>query len=273
MPQVVPEPVRPSQARTPPGMPVSPIRSHVVTVPGRYQPPPREWSMFPGAAHGYGARPAPYATGYPWPNLTQPFQPPQPGPTGITQGRYAPPVAAPYTTGLPSVSTRRRDRKLKASDMGEFNGQGVTLFVQRITSMVNRYGHDAVLEIADDFPNAQVRVDSGSQAVVGTVRRLLVASCIRRQDHRTHSPTHLLRRFLSVWRTRRRAVPVPGRVLGQGLTLTRAHRGILVEPSHYTAVEAQNADRIHRLRCRTDKRRFYRLVNPEWRIERFLIES
>ncbi|OAP60172.1 hypothetical protein AYL99_05174 [Fonsecaea erecta] len=62
-------------------------------------------------------------------------------------------------------------------------------------------------------------------------------------------------------------------VLGQGLTLTRAHRGILVEPSHHAAVEAQNADRTHRLGSRTDKCRFYRLVNPASRIERFLIES
>ncbi|ETI26604.1 hypothetical protein G647_10418 [Cladophialophora carrionii CBS 160.54] len=62
-------------------------------------------------------------------------------------------------------------------------------------------------------------------------------------------------------------------IIGQGLTLTRSHRTILMEPSRHAAVEAQNADRTHRLGSQTDKCRFYRFVNPASGIERFLVES
>ncbi|KIW62943.1 hypothetical protein, variant [Phialophora macrospora] len=62
-------------------------------------------------------------------------------------------------------------------------------------------------------------------------------------------------------------------ILGQGLTLTRAHRLILMEPSHHAAVEAQNADRTHRLGSQTDVCRFYRFVNPSSAVEKFLVKS
>jgi SNF2 family DNA or RNA helicase len=61
------------------------------------------------------------------------------------------------------------------------------------------------------------------------------------------------------------------RILGQGVTLTRAHRLILMEPSHHAAVEAQNADRTHRLGSMTDRCRFYRFLNPDSRLERMLV--
>lgn len=46
-----------------------------------------------------------------------------------------------------------------------------------------------------------------------------------------------------------------------------------MEPSHHAAVEAQNADRIHRLGSQTDKCRFYRFVNPDSSVEHFLVEA
>lgn len=63
------------------------------------------------------------------------------------------------------------------------------------------------------------------------------------------------------------------RILGQGLTLNKANRLVLMEPSWHAAVEAQLADRVYRIGSRTDRCWFYRLVNPESSLERLLIKD
>lgn len=59
-------------------------------------------------------------------------------------------------------------------------------------------------------------------------------------------------------------------IIGQGWTLHRAHRLILMEPSHHAAVEEQNAERVHRLGSKTDRCWFYRLVNRDSAFEKIL---
>ncbi|KIW14405.1 hypothetical protein PV08_07187 [Exophiala spinifera] len=62
-------------------------------------------------------------------------------------------------------------------------------------------------------------------------------------------------------------------IMGQGLTLHRAHRVLLMEPSRHFAVECQNADRVHRLGVKTDVCYFYRLVNTNSCTEAALVVS
>lgn len=61
-------------------------------------------------------------------------------------------------------------------------------------------------------------------------------------------------------------------ILGQGWTLHRAQRLILMEPSHHAAVEEQNAERVHRLGSKTDRCYFYRMVNEDSSFEKVLVE-
>jgi hypothetical protein len=60
-------------------------------------------------------------------------------------------------------------------------------------------------------------------------------------------------------------------ILGQGVTLNRAHRLILMEPCYHAAVEAQVADRVHRLGSMTDKCWYYRFINTESELEELMI--
>jgi len=60
-------------------------------------------------------------------------------------------------------------------------------------------------------------------------------------------------------------------ILGQGLTLNRAHRLVLMEPSLHAGVEKQIADRVHRLGSQTDRCSFYRLINPDSALEELLV--
>lgn len=61
------------------------------------------------------------------------------------------------------------------------------------------------------------------------------------------------------------------RILGQGITLHRAFRLVLMEPSRHAAVEAQASKRIHRIGTEADKCWIYRLINPSSRIEALLV--
>lgn len=63
------------------------------------------------------------------------------------------------------------------------------------------------------------------------------------------------------------------RIMGQGLTLNKANRLVLVEPGRHAAVEAQIADRVHRIGSQTDRCWFYRLVNPDSALEKLLIQD
>lgn len=60
-------------------------------------------------------------------------------------------------------------------------------------------------------------------------------------------------------------------VLGQGITLNRANRLVLMEPLLHSSVEDQVAKRIHRIGSRTDRSWFYRLVNSASSVERLLV--
>ncbi|KAL2424154.1 hypothetical protein ABEF95_003171 [Exophiala dermatitidis] len=62
-------------------------------------------------------------------------------------------------------------------------------------------------------------------------------------------------------------------ILGQGVTLNRAHRVVLMEPSRHGSVEDQNADRVHRLGIKSDRCFVYRLVNQQSQVETLLVES
>jgi hypothetical protein len=96
----------------------------------RYQPPPREASLYP---HQHGTYPR--------------YSPPRRSPP---RPRYEPyqSRSPPQTQTQRSPPRGRYSRRLKPTDIGEYNGvSSVALFVQRITSMVNRYGRDEVLEV------------------------------------------------------------------------------------------------------------------------------
>lgn len=61
------------------------------------------------------------------------------------------------------------------------------------------------------------------------------------------------------------------RILGQGVTLHRAFRLVLMEPNRHAAVEAQVSKRIHRIGSQADRCWIYRLINPDSRIESMLL--
>lgn len=63
------------------------------------------------------------------------------------------------------------------------------------------------------------------------------------------------------------------RILGQGITLHRAFRLVLMEPSRHAAVEAQIAKRVHRIGSNTDQCWIYRLINPASRVEEMLVRD
>lgn len=63
------------------------------------------------------------------------------------------------------------------------------------------------------------------------------------------------------------------RILGQGLTLNRAFRLVLMEPNRHVAVEEQIYKRVHRIGSNTDRCYVYRLVNPASRIEEMLVKD
>lgn len=89
----------------------------------------------------------------------------------------------------------------------------------------------------------------------------------------------------SIFQGSRKAEPATGRgqpflvlvgssrILGQGLTLNKANRLVLMEPNWHAGVEAQIADRVHRIGSRTDRCWFYRLINPVSTLERLLVDS
>lgn len=58
-------------------------------------------------------------------------------------------------------------------------------------------------------------------------------------------------------------------IMGQGVTLTAAHRLVFMEASSHASVEAQGSDRIHRLGSVTDVCRVYRLINrdSDWELD------
>jgi hypothetical protein len=62
-------------------------------------------------------------------------------------------------------------------------------------------------------------------------------------------------------------------ILGQGITLNKAYRLVLMEPDQNAAVEDQVADRIHRIGSESDRCCFYRFCNPDSALERLLIRS
>jgi len=62
-------------------------------------------------------------------------------------------------------------------------------------------------------------------------------------------------------------------LMGQGYTLHKASRLVLMEPNPHAAVEAQIADRVHRLGSRTDRSWFYRLIAPESALEKGIVED
>ncbi|KAL2414201.1 hypothetical protein ABEF95_003502 [Exophiala dermatitidis] len=63
------------------------------------------------------------------------------------------------------------------------------------------------------------------------------------------------------------------RIMSQGMTLHKAIRLVLMEPSYSIAVEAQTCKRVHRIGSRSDRCWFYRLVNPESRLELGLLKA
>jgi SNF2 family DNA or RNA helicase len=63
------------------------------------------------------------------------------------------------------------------------------------------------------------------------------------------------------------------RLLGQGVTLNKANRLVLMEPGRHAGVEAQIADRVHRIGSRTDRCWFYRLINSASTLERLLVDD
>lgn len=63
------------------------------------------------------------------------------------------------------------------------------------------------------------------------------------------------------------------RLIGQGVTLNKANRLVLMEPGWHAEVEAQIADRVHRIGSRSDRCWFYRLINPLSSLERFLVQD
>lgn len=83
-----------------------------------------------------------------------------------------------------------------------------------------------------------------------------------------------MRAFQSEGRSEKKVRVLIGtsRIMGQGVTLNRAHRLILMEPSHHAGIEDQNADRVHRLGSKTDRCWFYRMVNQDSTLERVLVE-
>ncbi len=62
-------------------------------------------------------------------------------------------------------------------------------------------------------------------------------------------------------------------IMGQGYTLNKANRLVLMEPNPHAAVEAQIADRVHRLGSRTDRCWFYRLIAPESELEKGIVQD
>ena len=61
--------------------------------------------------------------------------------------------------------------------------------------------------------------------------------------------------------------------MGQGYTLHKAHRLVLMEPNAHAAVEAQNGERIHRFGSETDRCRVYRLIAPDSALEQSIIDD
>ena len=63
------------------------------------------------------------------------------------------------------------------------------------------------------------------------------------------------------------------RILGVGLTLHKAFRLVLMEPSYSLGAEMQLAKRIHRIGVATDRCWFYRLHNPMSSLERSIMDD
>ncbi|KAI1624961.1 P-loop containing nucleoside triphosphate hydrolase protein [Exophiala viscosa] len=63
------------------------------------------------------------------------------------------------------------------------------------------------------------------------------------------------------------------RIMAQGLTLHKANRLVLMEPSYSVTVEEQASKRVHRIGSRSDRCWFYRLVNPDSRLEMGILKA
>lgn len=146
--------------------------------------------------------------------------------------------------------------------------------LQQLRELIGRLGNDVdgapeKLVVVSEFPVVCL-------AVLVLLRRMSIAGEWMHADLDAYARESLASNFQASRGDREsnfrcRVLVGSTNVLGQGITLNRANRLVLMEPLLHSSVEDQVAKRIHRIGSRTDRSWFYRLVNSASSVERLLV--